>query len=110
MGVFRSPSPPARIKPIDPAAAAAGPGVVAVYTASDFKSVLHGYLPVLPTLVPEKRSVPDQFALAEREVVYQGEPVAGGCAGRRHQPARRAAPGDGQDAPLHGRVRRGRGP
>lgn len=91
MAVVRSPHAHARIKSIDVAAAAAGPGVVAVYTASDFKSVLHGYLPVLPTLVPEKRSVPDQFALAEREVVYQGEPVAVVVAESRYQAADGAA-------------------
>ena len=87
MAVVRSPFAHARIKAIDTTVAAAGAGVVAVYTAADFKSVLHGYLPVLPTLVPEKRSVPNQFAVAEREVVYQGEPVAVVIADTRYQAA-----------------------
>jgi carbon-monoxide dehydrogenase large subunit len=91
MAIVRSPYAHARIQGIDTAAAAAAPGVAAVFTAADFRKVLRTNLPVLPTFVPEKHLVPDQFAMAESEVVYQGEPVAVVLAADRYQAADGAA-------------------
>ncbi|HZS14741.1 MAG TPA: molybdopterin cofactor-binding domain-containing protein [Candidatus Dormibacteraeota bacterium] len=76
MVVVRSPHAHARVVRIDLTDAAAAPGVVAVYTARDFRTVLAGALPVAPAFVPDKKQVPDQFPIAEDEVVYQGQPVA----------------------------------
>ncbi len=74
--VVRSPHPHARIRSIDTARAAAHPDVLRVLTAADFRSVLHGAMPVTPSFVAEKRQVPERFPIATEEVVYQGEPVA----------------------------------
>jgi len=76
--VVRSPHAHARIQSIDLTDAAKAPGVVAVLTAADFKKVLtpgatHG---VAPAFVPEKHTVPERFPIAEKEVCFQGEPVA----------------------------------
>src|SRR5205823_314944 len=38
--------------------------------------VVAGAMPVAPAFVPEKKQVPERFPIAEREVCYQGEPVA----------------------------------
>ena len=75
MTVVRSPHAHARIVRIDAAAARSAEGVAAVYSAEDFRRVLRASLPVLPTFVPEKKQVPDQFPIAAGEVVYEGEPV-----------------------------------
>jgi len=91
MAIVRSPHAHARVRGIETAAAAAAKGVAAVYTAPDFKKVLRTNLPVLPTFVPEKKQVPDQFPIAETEVVYQGEPVAVVLAESRYQAADGAA-------------------
>src|SRR5690242_2775882 len=74
--VVRSPHPHARIVSIDTSQAKSLPGVRAVLTAADFKTVLTGALPVAPAFVAEKHTVPDRFPIAEDEVVFQGEPVA----------------------------------
>src|SRR5215467_13398517 len=76
--VVRSPHAHARIRSIDLTDATKAPGVVAVLTAADFKKVLtpgatHG---VAPAFVPEKHTVPERFPIAEKEVCFQGEPVA----------------------------------
>jgi carbon-monoxide dehydrogenase large subunit len=76
MAIVRSPHPHARITRVNAAAAQAMPGVVAVLTAADFKPLLTGTHPVAPSFVPEKRTVPDRFPIADRETVFQGEPVA----------------------------------
>jgi carbon-monoxide dehydrogenase large subunit len=76
MSVVRSPHAHARVRSIDPVEAMKAPGVVAVLTAPDFKKVLSGFMPVAPAFVPEKKTVPERFPIAEREVCYQGEPVA----------------------------------
>src|SRR5207302_1883312 len=76
MAVVRSPHAHARILSIDPAEAMKAPGVEAVLTAADFKKVLSGAMPVAPAFVPEKKTVPDRFPIAEGEASFQGEPVA----------------------------------
>jgi len=76
MSVVRSPFAHARIKSIDATDALRSPGVAAVYAARDFRPVLSGAIPVAPAFVPDKKQTPDQFPIAEQEVVYQGEPVA----------------------------------
>src|SRR5260370_40144945 len=67
MAVVRSPHPHARIGRVDAAQARAMGGVVGVYTAADFKSLLKGTFPVLPAFVAEKHTVPERFPLAEAE-------------------------------------------
>jgi carbon-monoxide dehydrogenase large subunit len=76
MTVVRSPHAHARVLRIDLTDALAAKGVVAVYTARDFRTVLAGAIPVTAAFVPDKKQVPDQYPIAEDEVVYQGEPVA----------------------------------
>src|ERR671931_79146 len=76
MGVVRSPFAHARIQRIDAGAAQSAPGVAAVLVAADFRKAIRHPLPVLPTFVPEKKQVPEQFPIATGEVVYEGEPVA----------------------------------
>jgi aerobic carbon-monoxide dehydrogenase large subunit len=76
LAVVRSPHPHARITRIDTAAAKALPGVVAVYTAADYKPILSGTHPVAPAFVADKHTVPERFPIAEQEVCFQGEPVA----------------------------------
>jgi carbon-monoxide dehydrogenase large subunit len=76
MSIVRSPHAHARITSIDTTRALASKGVVAVLTASDFKPVIHGPLPVTNAFVPDKKQVPEQFPIASDEVVYAGEPVA----------------------------------
>ena len=74
--VVRSPHAHARVRSIDVTDAVNTAGVVAVLTAADFKKVLSGTMPVAPAFVAEKKQVPDRFPIAEREVCFQGEPVA----------------------------------
>src|SRR5258708_29886186 len=76
MAVVRSPFAHARITAIDTVAAAHLRGVVAVYTAREFREVLSGGIPVTNSFVADKKQVPEQFPIAEGECVYQGEPVA----------------------------------
>ncbi len=76
LAVVRSPHPHALILGIDTTAARALPGVLAVLTAADFHKVLSGSMPVTPAFAPEKKYVPERFPIAEREVCFQGEPVA----------------------------------
>ena len=76
MSIVRSPHAHARIRSIDASAAQAAKGVVAVLVASDFKPHIHAPLPVTNSFVADKKQVPDQFAIAEDEVIYAGEPVA----------------------------------
>src|SRR3982074_1308635 len=76
LAVVRSPFPHALIKSIDVTQATKAPGVVAVYTHKDFTKVLSGSMPVTRAFVAEKKQSPARFPIAEKEVVYQGEPVA----------------------------------
>ena len=76
LSVVRSPYAHARIKSIDVTQATTAPGVVAVYTHKDFAKVLSGTMPVTPSFVAEKKQNPPRFPIADKEVVYQGEPVA----------------------------------
>ncbi|HEX6487967.1 MAG TPA: molybdopterin cofactor-binding domain-containing protein [Candidatus Dormibacteraeota bacterium] len=85
--IVRSPLPHARIQLIDVSAAKAAPGVIAVYTYVDFKPFLVGPMPVSPAFVPEKKSVPEHWPIANYEVAYQGEPVAVVLAESRAQAA-----------------------
>src|SRR5438309_3896727 len=91
MAVVRSPFAHARVRSLDTSAAAGAPGVVAVLTASDFKKVVAGTMPVAPAFVAEKKQVPDRFPIADDEVCYQGEPVAVVIAETRYQAADAAA-------------------
>src|SRR5579859_3826057 len=75
MVLVRSPYPHARIVNIDTSRATSAPGVVAVYTAADFRPLLKGTHPVAPAFVAQKHTVPDRFPLAENEVIFQGEPI-----------------------------------
>jgi carbon-monoxide dehydrogenase large subunit len=84
MAIVRSPYAHAAIRGIDVSRARSAPGVVGVLTAADFRTVLSGAIPVTPAFVPDKKQVPDQFFMAEGEVVYQGEPVAVVVAGDRY--------------------------
>jgi len=76
MAVVRSPHPHARITGINTDAAKGLTGVVAVLTAADFKPVLSGTHPAAPAFVPDKHTVPERFPIADKEAVFQGEPVA----------------------------------
>jgi carbon-monoxide dehydrogenase large subunit len=76
LSVVRSPFAHAHIKSIDITKATKAPGVVAIYTHKDFAKVLSGTMPVTPSFVAEKKQSPPRFPIAEKEVVYQGEPVA----------------------------------
>ena len=91
MGVVRSPFAHARIQRIDAGAAQSAPGVAAVLVAADFRKAIRHPLPVLPTFVPEKKQVPEQFPIATGEVVYEGEPVAVVLADDRYLAADAAA-------------------
>lgn len=87
MSVVRSAQAHARIKSIDITDAGKAPGVIAIYTARDFKAVINGGLPVTESLIADKKYVPNQFPIAETEVVYFGEPVAVVLAAERYQAA-----------------------
>jgi len=76
MAVVRSPHAHALIKSIDLAAASKAPGVVAIYTYKDIAKVIAGTMPAAPAFVADKKQVPPRFPIAEKEVAYQGEPVA----------------------------------
>jgi carbon-monoxide dehydrogenase large subunit len=76
LSVVRSPYAHARIKSIDITAATKAPGVVAIYTHKDFAKVISGTMPAAPAFVAEKKQIPPRFPIADKEVVYQGEPVA----------------------------------
>ncbi len=87
LSVVRSPHAHALIKSIDLGAAKGAPGVVAVYTHGDFAKVVAGTMPAAPAFVAEKKQVPPRFPIAEKEVAYQGEPVAVVLAETRYQAA-----------------------
>ena len=77
--VLRSPHAAARILSIDTTAAAALPGVRAIYTNADLKADKIGLLPVLVELENRdgsKQVSPPRHTLAEGEVRHVGEPVA----------------------------------
>src|SRR5258708_1783058 len=79
MSVARSPHAHARIRSIGVEAAKKAPGVLAVFTAADFKDVIGGpaTFPVAPVFAPNKQTNPPRYPIAAEEVCYQGEPVAG---------------------------------
>jgi carbon-monoxide dehydrogenase large subunit len=85
MAVVRSSQAHANIKSIDITDASKAPGVIAIYAARDFKTVLSGGLPVTESLIADKKYVPNQFPIADTEVVYFGEPVAVVLADERYQ-------------------------
>ncbi len=87
MALVRSPHAHARIKSIELTAATKAEGVVAIYTHKDFAKVVSGTMPVTPSFVAEKKQVPPRFPIAEKEVVYQGEPVAVVLAETKYQAA-----------------------
>jgi carbon-monoxide dehydrogenase large subunit len=87
LSVVRSPHAHARIKSIDITEASKAAGVVAVYTHKDFAKVVAGTMPAAPAFVAEKKQVPPRFPIAEKEVVYQGEPVAVVLADSKYQAA-----------------------
>jgi carbon-monoxide dehydrogenase large subunit len=87
MAVVRSAQAHAKIVSIDLTAASHAPGVVAAYTARDFKKVISGGLPVTESLIADKKQTPNQFPIAEGEAVYFGEPVAVVLAEERYQAA-----------------------
>jgi aerobic carbon-monoxide dehydrogenase large subunit len=72
--LVRSPHPHARIERLDPAAARAATGVVAVVTAADLGEDVRPLRPnwVLPGGMP----VPEHRVLAESVVRFEGDPVA----------------------------------
>jgi carbon-monoxide dehydrogenase large subunit len=76
MSVVRSPVAHATIRNIDVTAARSAPGVVGVFLAADFRKVLGGGIPVTNGFVADKAQVPEQYFIAEDEVIYQGEAVA----------------------------------
>jgi carbon-monoxide dehydrogenase large subunit len=86
LSVVRSPYAHARIKSIDVTEATKAPGVVAVYTHKDFAKVLSGIMPVTPSFVAEKKHNPPRFPIAEKEVVYQSEPVGSSWPRRSTRP------------------------
>ncbi len=81
LAVVRSPHAHARIRSIGVEAAKKAPGVLAVYTASDFKDI------VAPVFAPIKLTNPPRYPIAAKEVCYQGEPVAVVIAEQRGQAA-----------------------
>jgi aerobic carbon-monoxide dehydrogenase large subunit len=87
LSVVRSPHAHARIKSIDITPASKAAGVVAVYTHKDFVKVVAGTMPAAPAFVAEKKQVPPRYPIAEKEVVYQGEPVAVVLAETKYQAA-----------------------
>jgi carbon-monoxide dehydrogenase large subunit len=87
LSVVRSPHAHARIKSIDVTAASKAPGVVAIYTHKDFAKVVAGTMPAAPAFVADKKQIPPRFPIAEKEVVYQGEPVAVVLAETKYQAA-----------------------
>jgi carbon-monoxide dehydrogenase large subunit len=75
--VVRSPYAHARIVSIDPTAALAAPGVVAVYTAADLADAVHAPLPSEIPFDPfENVQLMERGPLATEKVRYVGDPVA----------------------------------
>jgi aerobic carbon-monoxide dehydrogenase large subunit len=89
MAVVRSPHAHAKIRSLGVDAAKKAPGVLAVYTAADFKDVIGGpaTFPVAPVFAPIKLANPPRYPIAKEEVCYQGEPVAVVIAESRAQAA-----------------------
>src|ERR1700682_2947847 len=87
LAVVRSPFAHALVKSIDITQATKAPGVGAVYTHKDFTKLLSRTMPVTPAFVVDKKQTPPRFPIAEKEVVYQGEPVAVVLAETKYQAA-----------------------
>jgi carbon-monoxide dehydrogenase large subunit len=76
---LRSDRPHAEIAAIDPAAALAMPGVIAVYTGADVQAAGQGPMPAAAPMKGRGGSdqrVPPRFSLSADRVRYVGEPVA----------------------------------
>jgi aerobic carbon-monoxide dehydrogenase large subunit len=71
--ILRSPVAHARIRSIDTGAAAAAPGVVAVFTGADLARISKPFSPLLP--IPTIKPL-EWYVLATGKVRYVGEPVA----------------------------------
>lgn len=71
--ILRSPVAHARIRSIDTGAAAAAPGVVAVYTGADLARLSKPFSPLLP--IPTIKPL-EWYVLATDKARYVGEPVA----------------------------------
>jgi aerobic carbon-monoxide dehydrogenase large subunit len=71
--ILRSPVAHARIRSIDTSAAAAFPGVVAVFTGADLARISKPFSPMLP--IPTIKPL-EWYVLATDKVRYVGEPVA----------------------------------
>ncbi len=70
MAFVRSPFAHARVVAVDTRAAAAAPGVWAVFTGSDVSELL------VPPVPDPGRNIPRRFALAQEKVLMPGDPVA----------------------------------
>ena len=89
--IVRSPVPHARVVSLDTSAANQVPGVLGVFTAADILPYLRCPMPVIEAGVSEQRNYPAQYPIAERELVYEGEPVAVVVAENRYVAADAAA-------------------
>ena len=76
MSVVRSAQAHARVKSIDLTEASKAPGVVAIYTARDFKTVLSGGLPVTESLIADKKY---QFVYIFTPAPIKGATGSNGC-------------------------------
>jgi carbon-monoxide dehydrogenase large subunit len=74
LSVLRSPYAHANIKSIDTSAAKALPGVVAVYTGEELKSLWAGPMPCAWPVTPDMKN-PAHFPLAVSKVCYVGDGV-----------------------------------
>jgi len=83
----RSPHGHARIKSIELTDAAKAPGVIAIYTARDFDSVLSGATPVTNSFVADKKQPIGWAYIAKDETHYHGEIVAVVVAQEKYQAA-----------------------
>ncbi|HEY8841016.1 MAG TPA: molybdopterin cofactor-binding domain-containing protein [Candidatus Dormibacteraeota bacterium] len=83
----RSPHGHARIKSIELTDAAKAPGVIAIYTARDFDSVLSGATPVTNSFVADKKQPIGWAYIAKDETHYHGEIVAVVVAEEKYQAA-----------------------
>lgn len=75
LAVLRSPHAHAKIIKINTQAAAALPGVVAVYTGSDLQSMWAAPMPCVWSVTPEMKN-PPHYPLATNTVCYVGDGVA----------------------------------
>src|SRR6266540_2303641 len=98
LAVVRSPHAHARITSIDTSAAAALPGIVAVYTGADLAPVWGAPMPCAWPVTTDMKN-PPHFPLAKDKVCFAGDGVAGGDRPR----GGRIRPGDHPRRPRHQR-------